>query len=378
MRRSLAIFVSLLMVALAGAALAEFIFADSSYTPGEARLPAETPPEAEQYSERVEISISAAGDVTLGGNMRGNPRSNMYTRALEEKGGDLSYFFANVLSIFGQDDLTIVNFEGTLTNATDHKNNEYCFRAPPEHVKILPLGSIEAVAFENNHVMDFRQQGYEDTLRAFESEGIVYAADGHLGVYETKGVKIGMLAYQTFGDAYERLHEQVPRDIAAARAQGCMIVVVSYHWGEERDYAPHDRQQALGRATIDAGADLVLGHHSHRHNPIELYNGRYIVYSLGNFSFSGNTGPRDMDTFIFQQKFVVTPSAVMPGAFRIIPCSISSVTAERDLKTGVNDLAPTPFAPGGAGSQRVISAMLANGKKLPYAVGAYPTEWEPY
>ena len=371
----------LCLLVLAGAALAEIMFSDSTYGPGETLFPTETLPQPEpmpQAQETVEILVSATGDVTLGGNMRGNPRSNMYTKALAEKGGDLSYFFANVREIFEKDDLTIVNFEGTLTTAASHKNNEFCFRAPPEHIEILTLGAIEAVAFENNHVMDFWQQGYDDTVRMFEAAGVAYAADGRLAVYTTKGVTIGLLAYQTISNenVYPRLHEQMPQDIAAARARGCQIVIVSYHWGYEKDYVPTDRQQALGRATIDAGADLVLGHHSHRHNPIELYNGRYIVYSLGNFSFSGNVSPSDMDTFIFQQKFTVSASAVLPGPFRIIPCSISSVTAASDAKTGVNDLAPTPFAPGGKGEQRVVAAMLGNGKNLPYAVEAYPTEWE--
>ena len=93
-----------------------------------------------------------------------------------------------------------------------------------------------------------------------------------------------------------------PEALAALRAQGCQIVIVSYHWGEEKDYVPNERQVPLGRATIDAGADLVIGHHSHRINPIEVYKGKYICYSLGNFSFAGNTRPDDMDTFIFQQR----------------------------------------------------------------------------
>ncbi|GHU83638.1 hypothetical protein FACS1894196_3840 [Clostridia bacterium] len=138
----------------------------------------------------VEIVITAAGDVTLGGNMRGNPTSNMYTKGLAAHKGDLGYFFENVQDYFGQDDLTLVNFEGTLTTALRHKDNEFTFRAPPEHVAVLTKGSVEAVSFENNHAMDFYQQGWDDTTAALTEAGIVFSSEGHVGEYTVKGVSI--------------------------------------------------------------------------------------------------------------------------------------------------------------------------------------------
>jgi len=358
MRRFFAILTgAALMLAMAGPAQAEGLF-DGSAHPATA-----------------EIVITAAGDMTIGGNMRKNPKSNMYIDIVKAVDGDLSYFLANVQEFFGRDDLTIVNFEGALTHSTAHKDNDFCFRAPPEHVRALSLGSVEAVSFENNHAMDFKQQGYDDTIAAFNGEGIVYSTKDHMGIYEVKGVRIGMLAYQTFDGAYDMIYGRMPGDIMAARAQGCGIVIVSYHWGAEKDYAPNSRQVELGRATIDAGADLVLGHHSHRINPIEHYQGKYIVYSLGNSSFSGNTQPSDMDTFLFQQKFIVSGGMATSGPFRIIPCSISSKTAASGEISGKNDLAVTPFAPDSKGVNRVINTMLKNGQKLKYAVESYPTGW---
>lgn len=362
-------------VLLGGVALAGMILTDEPYVPERTEDLAPTPEAQAPQAEGVEILITAAGDVTLGGNMRGNPKSNIYTKALDAHDGDLSYYFANVQEFFAGDDMTIVNFEGTLTTETNHKNNEFCFRAPPGHIEVLALGSIEAVAFENNHAMDFGQAGYDDTIRAFENAGIAYATESHMGVYEVKGVTIGMLAYQLFGDQYARLHEQVPKDIAAAK-ETCDIVIVSYHWGNELDFKPHDKQVKLGRATIDAGADLVLGHHSHRINPIEKYNGKYIVYSLANCSFSGNSQPNNMDTFLFQQKFIVKGDSVLPGAFRIIPCSISSVSGLSGKVSAENDFAVTPFEAGSEAANRVIQRMLDEGKNLQHAVTEYPTEWQ--
>ena len=152
--------------------------------------------------------------------MKGNPASNIYTKALAAHGGDLSYFFANVRDIFSQDDLTLVNFEGVLTNSTkvpgSKQGNDFLFRAPPEHVQALTEGSVEAVALENNHVMDFGQTGYDDTIAALDAAGVVHASEDSMGVFEADGVSIALLAYQTFNNAYERLNEEMPQKQANA------------------------------------------------------------------------------------------------------------------------------------------------------------------
>lgn len=374
MRRIGLSLLTVVMLFFCSAALSEFVFSDATVedsTPPPQATPTATP----QSQTPVEILITAVGDVTLGGNMKDNPKSTIYTRELERQNGDLTYFFKNVREIFESDDLTIVNFEGTLTNKTEReKDNSFHFRAPPEHIGVLTSSSVEAVSFENNHTMDYGQQGWDDTVRAFEENGIVYASMDHVGVFETKGVKIAMLAYQTFNGAYPMLHERVPADIAAAR-ETHDIVIVSFHWGDEGEYMPNSKQEKLGRATVDAGADLVLGHHSHRINPIEYYNGKYIVYSLSNFSFSGNNKPSDMDTFLYQQKFTVAGGAVTPGPFRIIPASISSNTGLSGAKSDENDFCVTPFPEGSKGIQRVLDRLSSEGKKLPYGVTEYPTEW---
>lgn len=320
-----------------------------------------------EMPEAETLTISATGDVTLGGNY-GKNSSEIYMREYEKQGGNYGFPFRNVRDLLAEDDMTLVNFEGTLTDSTKPgNNNSYRFRIAPEHVQGLTLGSVEAVALENNHVMDFGQQGYEDTMEALRRQNIVYSTSSSMGVYEVKGVSIAMLSYQTFNGGYERIYAQMPQAVADAKAKHD-LVIVSYHWGEEGDYKPHDRQIALGRATVDAGADLVLGHHSHRINPIEYYNGKYIVYSLANFSFSGNVKPSDMNTFVFQIRYAITPEGLEQGPFRVIPMRISSVS-------DTNDFAPTPYAPGSAEAQKVLDKLLENGKGLKYAVEVYPTEW---
>jgi len=305
--------------------------------------------------------------MTIGGDVRKRGDS-LFDRELKRQGGDIHFLTRNVRDILLEDDMTIVNFEGTLTTAPVYKaNNQFVFSAPPEYVEILKQGGIEAVALENNHVFDHGQAGLDETKATLDAAGIVWSDSQHVGVYTVNNVTIAMLTYQQYRDKVEELLVQVPLDVQNAKAQ-YDIVIVSFHWGQELDYKPNRNQINLGRATIDAGADLVLGHHSHRINPIEKYKDRYIVYSLGNFSFAGNNKPSDMSTFLFQVRFNVKGDTVESDSFRIIPSRISS-------KTDYNDFAPTPFT-----DQRlidnVVNVLLKNGKGLDYAVTSYPVDWD--
>ena len=329
-----------------------------------------------QEDGSVIVTISATGDVTIGGDRR-KSGTNVFDKQLAQEPSGLRFPFENVRTVLEADDLTLVNFEGTLTETRSQTKNSFSFAAPPEYVEVLTSGSVEAVSLENNHVMDHGEQGYEDTCQALAGAGVLYS--GHLGsaIFTTEtGVDVGMLAYQTFNGNYPKIYDAIEGDIAALRSAGCELVIVSYHWGEEKDYLPNERQTPLGRATIDAGADLVIGHHSHRMNPIEEYKGKYICYSLGNFSFAGNTRPDDMDTFIFQQRFRVYPQTgvVENEGFRIVPCSISS-------QEKVNDFKPTPAD--AAHSAAIVERLLELNAKLEKtfksdgvtAVSDYPTEW---
>jgi len=315
----------------------------------------------------IQITITAGGDMTIGGDVRKRGDS-LFDKELKKQGGDLNFLTRNVREILEGDDMTIVNFEGTLTTAPVYKTkNDFVFSAPPEYVSILREGSIEAVALQNNHVMDHGETGLNETKAVLNEAGIVWSDAKNMGIYEVHGVSIAMLSYQQYREMVEELLVRVPNDVANAKAEHD-IVIVSFHWGEELDYKPNANQVRLGRLTVDAGADLVLGHHSHRINPIEEYKGKYIVYSLGNFSFSGNNKPSDMSTFLFQIRFNVTESGTQTDSFRIIPSRISS-------KTDYNDFAPTPFT-----DQRlidnVINMLKNNGKNLEYAVREYPVDWE--
>ncbi len=336
--------------------------------------PTPSPTPVVQQDGTTVVTITATGDLTIGTNYKAykNMNSSIFGKELKKQNGDINFYLRNIRELLSEDDLTIVNFEGTLaenvTVPSAKKNNDFLFLAPTEFAKTLSGNSIEAVSLENNHVYDFGEDGYQSTVAALTNAGVVYANKTTLGVYETQGVKIGMLAYQTFNGGYDYIYANMPTDIENARAQGCDLVIVSYHWGDELDYHPNEKQQKLGKATIDAGADLVLGHHSHRINPIEEYNGKYIVYSLGNFSFAGNNKPSDMLTFVFQIRFKYRRGELWGTSFRIIPCRISS-------KQDYNDFTVTPLTETRY-IDTVLSTLKKHGQYLENPVSGYPLEWE--
>ncbi len=316
----------------------------------------------------VLITVTATGDFTIGGD--NYHRKDIFSPVLKEHDGDINFTLRNMKDILSDDDLTIVNFEGTLTETkyvpASKKSNEFLFNIAPEYVSVLTDNSVEAVSLENNHVMDHGDEGYRDTIQTLEDAGIVWSNSTEVGVIEVKGVQIAMLSYLCI-DRYEQLWDKVPADIAEAK-ENYPIVIVSFHWGNEKDYVPTKNQIKMGRLAVDAGADLVLGHHSHRMNPIECYNGVYICYSLGNFCFAGNKKPSDMNSFVFQTRFRLKNNEIKNEGFRIIPIRITS----QDNK---NDYTPTPIT-NPTKIDSVLTVLKGNGKDLMYSVAEYPLEWD--
>jgi len=293
----------------------------------------ETDSSAEPREDIITITISAAGDATLGTHQDQYGYSFRQVYDTEQNAG---YFFENVLDIFSEDDMTIVNLEGPLTASTDAREGQvYSIKGDPEYVNILTAGSVEAVSMGNNHRLDYKEQGCKDTVTALEGAEIAYAYDDIVGIYETKGLRIGFVSVNevAWGSGVEKLIEE---GIAKLQEAEVNLILVCCHWGIEREYYPENYQKSLGRKCIDWGADLVIGHHPHVLQGIEEYQGKYIIYSLGNFCFGANRNPADKDSMIFQQTFTFENGVKAEDEdVRIIPCSISSVS-------NINDFKPTP------------------------------------
>ena len=285
-------------------------------------------------SSPVSLTLSVVGDCTLGTDETFDYDTSL-NAYYENYGAD--YFLQNVKDIFSTDDLTIANFEGTLTDSDEREDKTFAFKAPASYASILTGGSVEAVNTANNHSHDYGDQSFDDTLAALDDAGIVHFGYDETAVMDVKGIKVGLVGIYELYDHLER-EQQLKDNIAKVKADGAQLIVAIFHWGNETETVPDSNQTTLGRIAIDEGADLVCGHHPHVLQGIETYKGRNIVYSLGNFCFGGNSSPSDMDTMIYQQTFTIDANGVKKdNVTNIIPCSISSAAYD-----GYNNYQPTP------------------------------------
>lgn len=285
-------------------------------------IPVTEQPTPKPTPESIQITISAAGDCTLGTDEYFDESTSF--EAKYNVVDDPSYFFREVKSVFEADDLTIVNFEGTLTTGGTRKDKTYAFRGDPEYTAILTEGSVEAVNLANNHSFDYGDQSYEDTKNYLTEAGIVNFGYDRNALIDVKGVLVGLIGIYELPYGLEAA-DMLRENIANVKAEGAQLIIVSFHWGTEKENYPDSIQTELAHIAIDEGAHLVLGHHPHVLQGIEEYKGRNIVYSLGNFCFGGNKNPSDKDTMIFQQTFTITDGVVAEDNVKeVIPCSLSS------------------------------------------------------
>ena len=309
--------------------------------------------ETKKAFDPVSLTVSVVGDCTLGTDEAFDYSTSL--NAYFDNYGS-SYFLQNVKPIFSADDLTIANFEGTLTESDAREDKTFAFKAPASFAKILTDGNVEAVTTANNHSHDYGEQGFTDTLNALEAEGITHFGYDETAVMNIKGIKVGLVGIYELKDHLERT-QQVKDNIAKVKAEGAQLVIVIFHWGNEKEEVPDSNQMTLGRLAIDEGADLVCGHHPHVLQGIETYKGKNIVYSLGNFCFGGNSAPSDMDSMIFQQTFTITENGVQADNItNIIPCSISS-------EYGYNNYQPTPAE--GEEAQRIQNKIEERSAMIP-------------
>ena len=246
------------------------------------------------------------------------------------------YFLKNVRSIFEEDDLTIVNMEGTLTKETTRVDKQFAFKGDLDYVKILSSSSVEAANVANNHSHDYGEKSFQDTVQTLEENGIKSFGYDDVAVLEVKGIRVGMFGIYELDDHLKRI-PQVKRDIAKLKDQNVDIIVAVFHWSNELVTVPDENQVTLAHLAIDEGADVVVGHHPHVVQGIDEYKGKIIAYSLGNFCFGGNTHPTEMDTFIFQQKFILDGKRnITNSEYKVIPCRVSS-------ETTYNNYQPTPL-----------------------------------
>lgn len=274
------------------------------------------------------LTLTAVGDCTFATDDYAD--SSLGFVAYAEQYGT-SYFFENVREIFSQDDITLVNFEGTLSDNGTREDKQFAFRGDPSYVNVLTSSSVEAANLANNHTLDYGTTALSDTQEILESNGIITCrGKNNVTVGDINGIRVGFVGINYLND---EMKTELQDAIILAKNAGAELVILSIHWGIEKDTDPESDQIAAAHAAIDCGADVVIGTHPHVLQGIEKYNGRYICYSLGNFCFGGNNAPSDMDSMIFRQTFTFDENGLVDDDnIGIFPCRISGHDSYNDYQ----------------------------------------------
>jgi len=234
--------------------------------------------------EQAIVLLNAVGDISL--QIDGS-------RASSDGGNPFRY----VLSVLSDADIVFGNLETVLCERGDLAEKAVTLSAPPGHAQWLRKARFTILNVGNNHILDRGLPGLEHTLKVLDDLGISYIGvhrrDGSGGcrVLECKGLRVGFLGYcEGGGDFYQGYElplineDRMRRDIDLVR-QNVDVLVISLHWGTENTYYPSPYQIRMAHRLVDAGATLILGHHPHVLQAIEMYRGSLIAYSLGNFQF---------------------------------------------------------------------------------------------
>ena len=305
-----------------------FIAGNIHYTNAPVNQNTITPTETPAVTPVRTLVLTAVGDCTFATDSNADKETGFVTYAAEN---GYDYFFKNVRSLFSEDDLTLVNFEGTLSENGEREAKQFAFRGNPEYVKILTGSSVEAANLANNHSSDYGNISLKDTRQILEENNILTCrGEENVTVSEINGIKVGLVGINYLND---QMKTELEGAIQKAKDADAELIILSIHWGIEKETKPNDEQIEAAHRAIDCGADIVIGTHPHVLQGYEKYKGKYILYSLGNFCFGGNNNPADKDTAIFRQTFTIENGEVLDNdEIEIIPCRISGHSGYNDYQ----------------------------------------------
>ena len=301
-----------------------------------------------------DITISFTGDCTLA-YFNDIDKEGMFPDVYR-KSGSVSYPFDLIKNVFGADDITMINFEGTLTESTEHRDKQFFFRGEPSYVNILTNSSVEAVTLENNHSFDYLDKGFNDTLKNLSRSGIRYTCLTSPSVIKSGEYRTVMLSLSLVSTTYRPEFQKRIEKYISKYKDDKTVIVINVHWGVESSDTPEQWQIEAAHSMIDAGADLIIGHHPHVLQGIEQYNGKYIAYSLGNFSFGGNNSVSNPNTIILRTSFSHSDEGMKLDSISAVPCHTTSTG------TKVNNY--QPIVRFGDNGSSTISSLLSLSEKL--------------
>ncbi len=247
--------------------------------------------------EEEELVLSFVGDVMF---------DRSVAAFIKSKGAD--YIFEGYEKHFRASDIVFANLETSVCSRGEpEEEKEYTFRSSPKLVPFLKKYNFLAVSIANNHAMDYGREAFREGLGILKENGIAYGGGGYSkkealegAVIEKKGLRIGFIAFTGVVPSVDwyagknrsgiiggyKVHEPEVLEAVSSLKERCDILVVSMHWGKEGQTEPRQQEKELAHKLVDAGADVVMGHHPHVVQSAELYDDRLILYSLGNFIFT--------------------------------------------------------------------------------------------
>jgi hypothetical protein len=294
------------------------------------------------------VIITFGGDAVLGGRESYFSREDSLFAYITQNGS--GYPFSGMKDFFQNDDITSINLEGVLKDTPEGEDlkKQWRFRGPSGFSSILPDGSIEVVNLANNHTIDYGVSGYESTVGAIEGS-VSWCGPETPCTITVRGHLIGFAGCRE--TAYREDPKVISRDIGKLRELGCEYIIYQCHWGTE--YAPNHNamQEAMARACVREGANLVIGHHPHVVQGIDFIENVPVIYSLGNLCFGGTINLSGFDAMIVQA-FISFESGKAETKIELIPIKTSSRYSEN-----VNDFRPVPAE----GSEKAVIRMKIQG-----------------
>lgn len=221
------------------------------------------------------ITLAFVGDIMLDRGVRSSVYKNF--------NGDYSEIFSKVQNRLSVYDFLFGNLEGPVSDKGTDGGNIYSFRMEPKIVSVLKQAGFDVVSVANNHIFNWGQEAFDDTLQLLLKGGIKPAGQAYFNV---EGTKIAVLAFSEFSaPGIVTISDEAIREAIFKAELDNDFIIISYHFGEEYQKLPNDYQIKYAHLAVDYGADLVIGHHPHVVQTLEKYKEAYIIYSLGNFVF---------------------------------------------------------------------------------------------
>lgn len=215
-------------------------------------------------------TIITTGDVMLG--------RSVHTKSLREN--NLNYPFLNIQSLLSNADITLINLENPLIDPCPNTDVGMKFCAPTNVASALQFSGIDVANLANNHTQNYGQEGYLSTIEALTKVGIKTSDPQMLAVIEKNNIKFGFIGFDMVTYPYQNF-----ADIIANSKKDTNVLIVSFHWGWEYANNPNQLQREIATKAVNSGADLVIGHHPHVVQPIEVIDNTPVVYSHGNLIF---------------------------------------------------------------------------------------------